>query len=365
MERIPYCPNSNCPTQKPELKEIFAYRKKGFGYNKRQGRIQRYQCKVCKHSFNKSVFSINHYTHRRIAYRNLAESLVTSSGIRDMARKFKCSPKVIQNRINRLAQKVMAIMAPVYKSIELKENLAADGLESFLLSQFFPTNINILVGSQSQFLYYFNSFYFHRKGRMTQDQKAKAEKLYQVARFEEGAPSRNFKELLDYVAEIMDRCKKRKVILDTDENQIYHTQFQKHKALNGVMHRKTNSKEERNTQNKLFPCNYIDRLIRKDQAEHIRETVQFARNLNHSMARFTVYSFWHNIVKPYRINKKKSGYLSHGEAAGLNRKKVNGIKRRIFDNSRIHFFKVKGMLNPFQVQLWNGTLMNPLSVASL
>ncbi|MDA3851945.1 MAG: hypothetical protein PF447_11845, partial [Spirochaetaceae bacterium] len=299
-----------------ESKIKSSFRKKGFERNKHEEKIQRYQCKHCWHTFNVNVFNINYYAHKHISYKRLVNSMISSSGIRDMARQFRCSPSLIQNRIDRLARKAMALFVTLSDTLEIKEDLAADGLESFVLSQFFPTNINILVGSKSQFIYYFNSFFFHRKGRMTNKQKKKAQDLYQRAHFEKGAPSRAFKELLDYLAILMDRSSNKELILDTDENKIYHYQFTKHPKMKKVIHRKTNSKEERNTSNKLFPCNYIDRQIRKDQAEHVRETLQFARNMSNSMNRFFVYSFWHNFMKPFRINRSKSFYSTHGEAAG-------------------------------------------------
>ncbi|MDA3852406.1 MAG: hypothetical protein PF447_14225 [Spirochaetaceae bacterium] len=360
MHRIPHCPNPLCPSNKAESEIKPSFRKKGFESNKRQEKIQRYQCKNCRQTFNINVFDINYYAHKSIDYKRLVDAMISSSGIRDMARQFRCSPSLIQNRIDRLARKAMALFAKLSETLELKEDVAADGLESFVLSQFFPTNINILVGSKSQFIYYFNSFFFHRKGRTTKAQKEKAKELYQRATFEKGAPSRSFKELLDYLAALLDRSYMTDIILDTDKNQIYHHQFVRHPKMEKVIHRKTDSKEERNTSNKLFPCNYIDRQIRKDQAEHVRETLQFSRNISNSMNRFFVYSFWHNFMKPFRINRKKSNLSSHGEAAGIDPIIIGKIKEDLFDGTRSLYFSVKNSLNPFQQDLWEKRLLNPL-----
>lgn len=361
MESIPHCPNRNCPSNNKNHKVKVLFRKKGFEKSKRKNRIQRYQCKICKRTFNANIFNIDFYTHRHISYRQLVQSLVSSSGIRDMARQFRCSTSVIQNRIKRLAKKAIALSAPLLNNMDLQENLTADGLESFILSQFFPTNINVLVGSRSQFIYFFNCFYFHRKGRMTSEQKIKALSLYKKAYFEKRAPSNSFRELLDSVAELMDKSSKKKLILDTDENRIYSNQFKQHPRLNGVKHRKTNSKEERNTQNKLFSCNYLDRMIRKNQAEHIRETVQYSRNINHSMNRFTVYSFWSNYIGPHRVNKKSSSFKTHAEAAGLSRDMIRSLGKRFYDASWIHRIQIDSYLTSFQSKIWAGSLLNPIN----
>jgi len=369
MHDIPYCPNPECSTNHSEGETEPKFRKKGFGKNHQSEKIQRYQCKICGHAFNINTFHIDYYTHRKISYKRLVDSLISSSGIRDMARQFKCSSKTILNRIDRLANKAAALTAQIINNIDLNENLSADGFESFILSQFFPTNINILVGQKSQFVYYFNAFYFHRKGRMTEEQKAKAKELYQRAQFEKNAPSKYFKMLLDKVADLMGRSSKKELILDTDENMIYHYQFLKHDRMSNVKHRKTNSTEKRDFQNKLFPCNYMDREFRKDMSEHTRETVQFGRNMNNSMNRFSVYTFWHNFRKPYRINKsgkyRKIKYKTHAEAAGVPRELVEEIANRLFDGSRILYFKVENQLDSFQKDLWKKELMNPLKTAAV
>ena len=42
-------------------------------------------------------------------------------------------------------------------------------------------------------------------------------------------------------------------------------------------------KAARTKNNRLFAVNYLDREIRKDNASHVRETVQFSRNGNSRM----------------------------------------------------------------------------------
>ena len=364
---IPHCPNRKCSNfNHPDPKHQW-YRKKGFEVRKLRGTIQRYQCKSCHRTFDLNYFSMDFYLHRKISYKSIFHSLITCSGIRDMARHFHCTTKVIQNRIRRLSQKIMILSSQIISQMELKENLAADGLESFILSQYFPSNINILAGSRSQFIYYHNAYYFKRKGKTTREQKKKLKELYKEAFFEKGGASRAFRELLITLEDLLDRSDLDQMILDTDENPIYSGQFKAYGGLHSrVTHRLTNSKEERNQNNKLFPCNYIDRQIRKDMAEHVRETVQYARNMNPSMERFAIYRFWHNFMKPFREKHRRKGYgLTHGEVAGISRERIMELVSRVMDGRRILLDPDEVPFTSFQRRVFDGELPNPLRKAAV
>ncbi len=71
--------------------------------------------------------------------------------------------------------------------------------------------------------------------------------------------------------------------------------------------------------------NYIDREIRKDLAEHRRETVCFARNAALSLQRMWIYLVHHNCCKPYRISPRCR--LTHAEHAGVSHKLLAGSLR--------------------------------------
>jgi len=160
---------------------------------------------------------------------------------------------------------------------------------------------------------------------------------------------------------------KENLILDTDESKIYQSVIKKNEELSEMKksgkfsHRLTNSKVERNYQNKLFPCNYIDRQIRKDMAEHVRETVQFGRDMNNSMERFNIYKFWHNFMKPYRINSTRKNKSTHAEQAGFERLAIKEIITSVFEGFRIRFSQIEMYLNPFEKRCWTRGNHNPLN----
>jgi transposase-like protein len=338
----------------------------GSYYTKVNGRQPRFICNRCGRTFAARTFSIDYYAKRKINYTELLNQQISASGINDMARQFKCTTETVQNRIRRLSHQLQGAMALYLHDHKIQEDLTADGLESFVESQFFPTNINLLVGKKSQFIYFIDSYYFKRKGNMTDKQKEIKEELYEKAHFENRAPSKAFDQLLDHIDSIWDRKVKEKLIFDTDENPIYQGSMKRHRELKKLVelhkltHRLTNSREERNTNNNLFPCNYCDRMVRKDLAEHVRETVQFARDHNCSMERFTLYQFWLNFMKPYRI-KRKDYVVSktHCEAAKIPSEKREAILKRAFKGYRIDLSKVEEKLTPYSVKTLDEQVTHP------
>jgi transposase-like protein len=366
MRHFPHCPNKDCENHQNPSNNADWYTKAGSYRTKVNGKQPRFLCRKCKRSFTSRTFSIDYFAKKKIDYQELLNQQISASGINDMARKFHCNTETVQNRIRRLSHQLQGAMALYLHDHKIQENLAADGLESFVESQFFPTNINLLVGKKSQFIYFIDSYYFKRKGAMTAEQKIVKKELYQTAYFEERTPSKSFDQLLDHVERIWDKKEKKSLILDTDENPIYQWSCKRHEGLKKAMeskeflHRLTNSKVERNTDNKLFPCNYCDRMVRKDLAEHVRETVQFARDHNCSMERFTLYQFWLNFMKPYRIKPKKEGMAkTHAEAAKIPLKKREAVLKRAFKGFRVELEEVEEKLTPYSKRLWVNSLPTP------
>ena len=146
-----------------------------------------------------------------------------------MARDFSVSVDVVLNKLSRLSRNGIATLQQLQRQVSLNEDLAADGFESFTVSQYFPCHINLLAGVQSQLVYWVDYVALRRKGRMTDVRRKRREqqriRLQQVS-----------------------------------------------------------SKRVRNRMNPLFSVNYLDRQLRKDMAEHVRETVCVTFRNNHSTA---------------------------------------------------------------------------------
>ena len=115
-----------------------------------------------------------------------------------------------------------------------------------------------------------------------------------------------------------------KKLLKTDEHKAYVRALQRmNKSAEYLKHVQYSSKAARTPQNPLFPVNYVDRQIRKDQINHVRETVQFARCPAAMMVRLTVYQGYHNYLMPRRVRAQRKGnWETRGEHLGLRSDRV-------------------------------------------
>ena len=79
----------------------------------------------------------------------------------------------------------------------------------------------------------------------------------------------------------------------------------------------------------MFPVNYLDRQLRKDLAEHVRETVRFSRRIEFSLERAMVHLAHHNYFKVFR-SRSTDKKLTHAERAGIDRDELEGWKQDFF-----------------------------------
>jgi transposase-like protein len=330
MKEPEFCPNPKCSCHlKPVKRDWFFYNGRYSTSIKKN--IQRYRCRCCRKGFSDQSFSINIGVKKIISYESLKEQLKTASGIRDMARFFKVSPATVSNRCTRLSRQVLAANAALRAGLSLTEDLAADGFESFTLSQYHPCNIHLLAGKDSQYLYAADYAAFRRKGRMTEKQKEKNRKLSAQLVIKHTLTD-SFSEISSSALKLFEASKQKELRFFTDEKPQYEPVIKKVFAEKKVRHVMISGRALRNLHNDLFSVNYLDREIRKDLAEHVRQTVQFGRNANNCMERFWIYMFHHNYLKPYRINKavNVNEFTSHADAAGASEIDVNHELSKIY-----------------------------------
>ena len=345
-----FCPNPFCPMHEQRspnkltsLKQKKWYVLKGYRYILNGQAVQRYQCKICRKGFSDRTFSINYWEKKHIDYNRLLFMLISCMGLRAVSRAFKCSPRTIENKLSRLTRQAVAVNSILREYVDLREDLSADGFESYTVSQYFPNNFNLLVGKDSQFVYFFNFSQLRRKGHMTEAQRCKAETLKKLVPIASGEVKNRFAELTDEVVRLQYKSRyKQNLLIDTDEKKEYaaellQARYAMREKSEGfrLIHRRTSSRRPRTRFNPLFPVNYLDREIRKDLAEHVRESTRFGRNVNSALGRMELYLFYHNYLKPFRINRKKRIFGTHAEAAGLNIKMIEKLltqwmKRRYF-----------------------------------
>ena len=311
MKSPPFCPNSQCTYHRHAPVSNQWFWRSGRYYTDAFGFVQRFVCLSCWHRFSTQSFSIDYYAKRKVDYHRIEAQLKSTGSVRDISRDLSASTDTIANRIGRLARNALAAHAVLRPKVSLHEDLVADGFESFCVSQYFPDNTTLLVGKRSQFLYFANHCVLRRKGRMTQAQKHKRERLEKRWKADPQAVRKAFDEVVEQIARLSTPR-----VLYTDEKREYAASVRSMAGGVGqIAHVRISSRLPRTVNNDLFSVNYFDREIRKDCANHVRETVCFARNVNNCMERLWVYFVYHNYRKQYRISARDE--RTHAEVAGI------------------------------------------------
>lgn len=361
MRYPPFCPSSTCSCHlKPPSNRSWCSLD-GCYLTKAKGVIRRFRCRYCGRRFSVQTFSLDFAVKRPIPYRSLFIQLKSTAGIRHIARNLGVSERLILNRISRLARQSLAIHSKLKNSICLQENMVADGFESYTTSQYFPNNIHLLVGKRSQFLFAMDYANLRRKGRMTEEQKRRREILEQLWKPTPGAICRSFARLMDELYSLLEQSCQKITQLFTDEHRSYLKVLLRHqlikKALRDrrLIHIRISSKEHRDLRNHLFSVNYFDRELRKDCANHVRETTQFSRNASCCMERMAVYMVYHNYAKPYRINGKDN--RTHACQAGVNMKVFAKEWKTFFTRRR---FLSRCNLSVSEAMVWLRFIATPM-----
>ena len=336
MREPPFCPNAHCQCHfyPGESEHDRWYSDDGVFVSNREGLTQRYRCRECGKRFSEATFSLDYYAKRKINLYRLRRHLVSGSSIRATSRQLFCAPGTVTRRLMILARQSIAAHAALSPHHARCEPLVADGFESFWVSQYHPNNFNLLCGSDSQYVHALTTVSLKRSGRMREAQRKKRERIEALDPSDPAALEHSFGELVSAATRLWHRQREEEVctgdercILITDEHQSYPKAILPFRALTHIVHWTVSSQLARTGDNPLFAVNYIDREIRKDLAEHHRETMCFARSASHSVARMWVYLVWHNIEKPYRISPRSP--LTHAEVSGVPRDELRRQKRKL------------------------------------
>lgn len=355
MKHFPYCPNKDCLHHSLKDKPSDWFAQKGYYTTRIGGRLPRYRCKSCGKTFVQRTFSIDYYTKRIINYERLYTHIKTSSGIRDMARDLNCTTASVLNRISRLSRKVHAAEALYGKDPFLKEDFSTVRLVSLIGSKGYSSILNVLTGKNSQYIYDFSSCYVNRN----KSSKRKSGNL------EKNGRKRSIKDILDTVDRLHKRSGSPYCCLHTTTQTDYLKGLKSHPSLGIILkeghliHRQYPSGKSHNRNSPLFSCDYLNRQIRKDLAEHVRETVQFTKDMNNSAERFTVYRFWHNYEKPWRIHRKDRVFETHADAAGVSPDAICSVKTWFAKGFRVPLSLLGERLNPFSRNIWFRKSCNP------
>jgi transposase-like protein len=361
MPTPPFCPYQRCEYHKHPPNTRW-WHSIGSHTTRCYGPVPRFRCLSCRRTFSTQTFSTNYYAKRMIDYQRLEELLAASMSVRSLARAFDCSCGSVLNRIDRLARQAMAAHAQLRPQAIRYEDVCIDGLVSFDRSQYFPNDITISITSDSRYILAFTHATHRRSGTMRPVQKKRRDELYRDIRFERGALERSFSELLDELERDRPPLRNKPLVIITDEKIEYfraliaHRLYRDQNENNRVAHHRVNSRLPRTFLNPLFPSNYLDREIRKDQAAHRRETACFGRNVANGLSRMACYLGWHNYRKRFSIKAPVGVDQSHAEEAGISRWAIKVTRTSLF---RDRAFLSLTELDGIEEKIWKKLFPTP------
>jgi hypothetical protein len=322
----PFCASATCRCHTcTDAKPFTEFISWGSYSTKAFGKVQRFRCVLCGKTFSEQTFHLNYYAKRVLDYEDITRRLSTCESLSAIARAHRASTDTISNRISRASRQALAFESVQADARRPNEDLAADGFESFCRSQYFPNNITVLVGFSSQFVYAADHATMRRKGRMTEGQRTKRAALDLLYKPNPRGIENSFRRVSEECLRVLSDGCRPALTLWTDEHQAYPRAIGRSACLGGIReagrisHRTISSRAARTRENPLFSVNYLDRELRKDLHEHVRETVCFGRNVNRQMERLSLYFWWHNFKKPHRA---RGDPRSHAEIAGYNPKQM-------------------------------------------
>ncbi len=364
MQRLPkFCPNDRCRYHRVDRVPAGTFVRYGRHHTAAWGPVQRFRCRSCRRTFSTQTLSIDYYAKRPVDYRRLRRAMDECAGVRACARSLGISANCVTNRTMRAARSALWQHARVLEHISLGEDLASDGFESYAVSHYFPNNLHTLAGVESQYVYAIDGVTIRRKGRMTASQKHRREQLEQHWRADPRGIEKSFARVVEQAVRLHAESSRVRLTLYTDKKTDYMRACAASAAVVGwrqsgrFIHRRISSRAARTVDNPLFAVNYIDRELRKDLHEHVRETVCFARNENLQMERLAIYTAEHNAGKRYRINQPAADTATHASVAGVEAGTLAGIRRGLY-RSRKFFTRTE--LPEWAARIWRRSYPTPL-----
>ena len=297
--RPPFCPHADCDSRSQST--TWRFIKKGFYLRRRRPhRVQKYQCSRCRRYFSASSFSTRYWLRRPELLEPVFHRLVACSGFRQIAREYGVSHSTVRRMSDRLGRHCLLFHERRRPKSCPTEPLVLDGFRSFEHSQYWPMDLNLVVGGESLFVYGFNDAELRRSGTMRPAQAAKRELLEKrYGRPDPQATRKRVEELLRRVVP-PGGC----VVLRSDEHQAYPRAIRRLRDRTFI-HEQTSSKVARTTKNPLFAVNLSDLLIRHSSANHKRETIAFSKRRQSALYRLAIWSVWRNYVKDRSENRRR------------------------------------------------------------
>jgi hypothetical protein len=292
----PFCPSPHCRFHLDSA----GWRWIHFGSFLRQCEprsIPRFRCTHCRITFSSQTFSTTYYLKRPELQIPIAHRLLACSGYRQIAREARCHATSVMGQAARLGRHALLYLHRHRPRRPIDEPLVIDGFESFAFSQYHPLHVNVAVGARSHFVYAFTFAELRRKGRMTDAQRRRRERLEQShGRPDPKALERSVTDLVRLAAPGATT-----LTIRSDEHPAYPRALRRIAKVS-IHHECTPSVQARTPRNPLFPINLLDQLLRHNSANHKRETIAFSKRHQSVIERAAVLIAWRNYIKPFSEN---------------------------------------------------------------
>jgi transposase-like protein len=277
------------------------YKKKGFYHRAyRPFRIQRYQCHHCRRNFSSQTFSTTYWLRYTDLLETLFHRLVGGSCLRQISRELGVTHSALQHQAERLGRHCLLFHERLRPKTTPDEPLVLDGFRTFEHSQYWPFDLNLLIGT-SHFVYGMGEAELRRSGTMRPAQQQK--RVLLETKHGRPSPQATRQSVEELVARIV--LEGGDVTIHSDAHQAYPVALRRIKGRR-LHHEQTSSKKSRTTRNPLFPVNLADLLLRHSSANHKRETIAFSKRRQGAMYRAAIWMVWRNYVKSRSENKKNS-----------------------------------------------------------
>ena len=295
--RPPFCPNPGCDSH--GAPGTWRFKRKGF-YERLRGprRVQRYVCRCCHRNFSAQTFSTSYWLKRPGLLAPLFHRLVGCSALRQIAREFGLAPSSVQRQAERLGRHCLLVLEALGPAQAPLEPLVLDGLRSFEHSQYWPFDLNLLVGV-SHYVYGFHDAELRRSGSLHPAQRARRAAL--EAAHGKPPPQATRHAVEELVARVVPPGASAEI--RSDLHAAYPQAFARLRDRD-LRHRTTSSKQMRTPRNPLFPANLADLLLRHASANHKRETIAYSKRRQGALYRAAIWAVWRNYVKSRSENRR-------------------------------------------------------------
>ena len=292
----PFCPNPTCDSH--AAAGTWRFKKKGFHARLRgPRRVQRYVCRSCRRNFSSQTFSTTYWLKHPRLLAPLLYRLVGCSALRQIAREFGLAHSSVQRQAERLGRHCLLLLE-AHRPPVPAEPLVLDGFRTFEHSQYWPFDLNLLVGA-SHYVYGFNDAELRRSGTLRPSQRVRRAAL--EAAHGRPDPEATRRAVVELVSRVVPAGAA--AAIESDEHAAYPRAFARLEDRR-IRHRTTSSKESRVPRNPLFPANLADLLLRHASANHKRETIAFSKRRQGALYRAAIWAVWRNFMKSRSENRR-------------------------------------------------------------